>query len=65
MASEPKSSPAAKEGTDLTAGPAASYFIWSRSMFRIRIQEGKNGPQKYKKVEKFHALKCWIFSFEG
>jgi hypothetical protein len=32
--------------------------------FAIRIQEGKNDPQKYKKVRKFHVLKCWTFSFE-
>jgi hypothetical protein len=30
-----------------------------------RIPEGKNDPRKYKKVQKFHVLKCWIFSFEG
>jgi hypothetical protein len=30
-----------------------------------RIQEGKNDPEKYKKVKKFHVLKCWMFSFEG
>jgi hypothetical protein len=29
---------------------------------RIQIQEGKNDPQKSNKVEKFHALKCWMFS---
>jgi hypothetical protein len=27
-----------------------------------QIQEGKKDPQKSKKVEKFHALKCWKFS---
>ncbi len=27
---------------------------------RIRIQEGKNVPQKYKKI---HVLKCWMASF--
>ncbi len=45
------------------------------SVFRIRIRidfgqpdpdpEGKNFPQKYKKVKKFHVLKCWMFSFES
>jgi hypothetical protein len=30
----------------------------------IRIQEGKNDPQKYKNV-KVHVLKCWMFSFES
>jgi hypothetical protein len=33
------------------------------SRFEIRIQEGKNDPQKKKKVEKFHVLKCWMLSF--
>jgi hypothetical protein len=32
---------------------------------RIRIKEGKNDPQKQKKVEKFHVFKCWMFSFQG
>jgi hypothetical protein len=32
---------------------------------RIRIQEGKNDPQKYNKVQKFHVLTCWMFCFEG
>ncbi len=35
--------------------------IW----IRIRIQEGKNGPQKQKKIKKFHVLKCLVFSFES
>jgi hypothetical protein len=35
---------------------------WSGFGFRIRIQEGKNDPQK---VKKFHVLKCWIFFFES
>jgi hypothetical protein len=26
---------------------------------------GKNDPQKKKKVEKFHVLKCYMFSFGG
>jgi hypothetical protein len=26
---------------------------------------GQNDPQKYKKVNNFHVLKCWMFSFEG
>jgi hypothetical protein len=29
------------------------------------VEEGKNDPQKYKKVIKFHVLKCWMFSFEA
>ena len=32
---------------------------------RIRVQEGKNDPKKYKKGQNFHLLKCWMFSFEG
>ena len=32
---------------------------------RIRTQEGKNDPQKQKKIKKFHVLKCWMVSFEG
>jgi hypothetical protein len=32
------------------------------SRIRIRIQEGKNDPQKYKKVQNFHVSKCWMFS---
>jgi hypothetical protein len=30
----------------------------------MRIQKGKNDPQKQKKVNKFHVLMCWMFSFE-
>jgi hypothetical protein len=26
---------------------------------------GSLDPQKYKTVDKFHLLKCWMFSFEG
>ena len=32
---------------------------------RIRIQEGKNDQKRKKKVQNFHVLKCWMFSFEG
>jgi hypothetical protein len=32
---------------------------------RIGIQEGKNDPQKKKKVKKFYFSNCWMFSFEG
>jgi hypothetical protein len=43
--------------------------FWIRINFscwtRIRIQEGKNDPQKKKKVKKFHVLNGWMFSFEG
>ncbi len=31
----------------------------------IRMQEGKNGPENLKTVNKFHLLKCCMFSFEG
>jgi hypothetical protein len=33
-------------------------------VFTIRIQAGKNDPQKKKKLNEFHVL-CWIFSLEG
>jgi hypothetical protein len=44
--------------------------VWGRQRKRtmvplIRILEGKNDPEKYEKVYKFHVLKCWMFSFEG
>jgi hypothetical protein len=49
-----------------------SALLWvagsgSGSAFKlqIRIQEGKNDPQKKKKVENFHVFKYWMFSFEG
>ncbi len=53
--------------------PHGSALIWvggSGSAFKlriqIRIQEGKNSPQKVlKKVQNFHVLKCWMFSFGG
>ncbi len=37
------------------------------SGFTVRIgiqgsRECKNGPEKYKTVNKFHLLKCWMFS---
>ncbi len=32
---------------------------------QIRIQEGQNGPEKYKTISKFHLLKCRMFSLEG
>jgi hypothetical protein len=31
----------------------------------IRIQEGKNDPQKKNKVNQFNFLKRWMFSSEG
>jgi hypothetical protein len=41
-------------------------WIWIQwgPWVRIRIKEGKNGPEKYKTVDKFHLLKCWTFSFK-
>ncbi len=30
----------------------------------IRIQEGKNDPQKYNKIHFISFFKCWMFSFE-
>ncbi len=48
--------------------PHGSALIWvagsgSGSAFklriRIQIQEGKNDPQKYKKVQNFHVFKNW------
>ncbi len=39
-----------------------SKFVFG---IRIRIQEGKNFPQKQKKIKNFHVFKCWTFSFEG
>ncbi len=40
--------------------------IWSGPWIRIRIQEGKNDPQKYKKVNcKFWSKKYQFFSIFG
>jgi hypothetical protein len=37
---------------------------WFR--IRIRIQEGKNDPQEWKKKnQKFHVLKCYLLRAEG
>jgi hypothetical protein len=36
---------------------------WIR--IRILIQEGKKTHKKVEKIEKFHVLKCWMFSFVG
>jgi hypothetical protein len=38
--------------------------IWIRTCNRIWIQEGKNGPEKKKIVDKFHLFKCWVLYFE-
>jgi hypothetical protein len=41
-------------------GSALILISWNQ------IQEGKNDPQKQKKVKKFHVLMCLMFfSFEG
>ncbi len=42
------------------AGSGSAFKGW----IRIRIQEGKNDPQKQKKVQNFHVFKYWMFSFE-
>jgi hypothetical protein len=34
--------------------------IQSGQLIRIRIQQGKNKPQKYKKIE----ISCWMFSIK-
>jgi hypothetical protein len=44
--------------------PDLHGFAWILVVW-FRIHEGKNDPQKYKKVKKLHVLKRWIFSFEG
>jgi hypothetical protein len=43
------------------------WFPGSGTGFTIRsgFREGKNNPQIRKKLNKFHFLKCWMFSFEG
>jgi hypothetical protein len=46
------------------------HWLWSTGSgfalgMRIRIQEGKNDPQKQKTVKKFQVLQRWMFSFEG
>ncbi len=57
--------------------PSSSTWLWIR--IRIRIGSGSNGVpgsgygsrrakithKNRKKVNKFHYLKCWMFSFEG
>jgi hypothetical protein len=55
----------------LPVPPPSSHHAWKSSVgTRILIlwgpwiQEGKNGPQKLKKVIKFHVFKCWMFSFK-
>jgi hypothetical protein len=37
----------------------------SRFAIRIRIQKGKNIPERKKRVHTIHLLKCRMFSFEG
>jgi hypothetical protein len=41
-----------------TSSSWKQYGQWIRIQIRIRIQEGKNDPQKYEKIKKFHVLKC-------
>jgi len=42
-------------------GSGFNQVSWSGSGFKIRIQEGQHDPQKQKKVQKFHVLKCLMF----
>jgi hypothetical protein len=37
--------------------PDTKPVLWSC------IQEGKKDPEKQKTANKFHLLKCWMFSF--
>jgi hypothetical protein len=46
-------------GTSVWDPDSINQLIW------IRIQKGKNDPQKEKKVKTFHVFKCWMLSFEG
>jgi hypothetical protein len=50
---------------NLDAGLRDPDWIRIQSGPLIRIQEGKNDPQKLKKFKKFQVLKCWMFSFES
>jgi hypothetical protein len=58
---------ALKSGLRIRIGSGFKRVSESGSVFgiRIRIQEGKNDPQKVEKIKKFHVLKCWMFSFES
>jgi hypothetical protein len=44
-------------------------WIWMQLCMGMRIwiwiKEGKNDPQKLKKVEKCHVYKGWLFCFES
>ncbi len=44
---------------------SGSGSAWINLSYWIRIQEGKNDPQKLKKVQNFHVFKYWMFSFVG
>ncbi len=48
---------ASRSGFNQVSGSRSGFRI------RIRIQEGKNYPQKLKKARKFHAFKYWMLSF--
>ncbi len=46
------------------------HWFWSAGSessigMQIRIQKRLKLPTKLEKVKKFHALKCWMFSFDG
>jgi hypothetical protein len=51
------------KGSVVDTDPDWTRIEWD-PWVRIRIQEGKNNPQKLKKVNKFPFLKCCMFSFE-
>ncbi len=55
--------PLRREFQDLTAGLRIRIRIQSGQW--IRIQEGKNDPQKQNFFLKVHVLKCWMASFES
>jgi hypothetical protein len=58
-------------GSGLNGVPGSGFAIRIRipdpqSESGFRIQEGKNDPQKLKKVNELNFFfKCWMFSFEG
>ncbi len=61
-----------KQGFGSGSGSVSGWIRINLSCWiRIRIQiadpdpGGQKWPQKKKKVQNFHLLKCWMFSFEG
>jgi hypothetical protein len=53
--------------SDLDLHGSALVLIGHFLIMRIRIQmqEDKKDQQYRKKGKKFHALNCWMFSFQG